>query len=463
MLKLLRHKKTAKRIWIALAVMVLPAFLFWGLGSAVRSRNDKPFSPKITGRNISPDQLQEAQEAVRNLAIMQFGDNFSQVQQYLDLESQAIDRILLQREAKKRGIKATDKEVIERVTSYPFFQIKGRFDNKTYNTAMEYYFRTLPRIFENQTRDNIIIGKLFEAVTNDAKLNDDEIMREYLRINQEVSVFYLAGLPADFAKDIKPSDEEVRDFFQKNSFEFREPPAFNVQYVSSDSEPQIQEAYQKLKKSADFQNSAKELGLEAKETGYFPDMGPVPGIGWSQDILNSVAALKTGEMSTPVKSDKFYILKLKDKKDASIPELDKVKELVKGRIIKDRSESIAKEKVDKAQSLLKELYAKAPASADLKKVARENGLKYDETKPFKFATYIEGIGASDTLWQSAQGLKEGEPSGVIPTPSGFYIIKLKEKSPLDEKKFAEDKEKLSKGLLARKKEETFGRFVAGLK
>lgn len=459
MLKLLRHKKTAKKIWIALAVMVLPAFLFWGFGGSMRGRKDLSFTMKASGKNISELQMQEALEAVRNMAIMQFGDKFSEVQKYLDLNSQAVDRILLLREAKKRSIKASDKETVERIKSYPFFQNNGQFSNRQYTTALEYYFRTMPRIFENQTRDSIIIGKLYEDATKDTALNDDELMREYLKMNQEISLWYLASLPAEYAKDISPSEEKMRDYFAKKAAEFKVPPALNVQYVSSDSQYQIQEAYSRLNKRSDFENAAKELGLEAKDTGYFPDIGPIPGIGWSQDILGVVAGLKVGQVSQPVKSDKYYILRLKDKLEASIPEFEKIKELIKGRIIKEESENIAREKIENALGRLKE----GPKSADFKKIAREFGLKYDMTKPFKSGTYIEGIGSSDSFWAAAQGLSAEHFSGVISTPSGFYIIKVKDKAPIDEKKFAEEKEAFSKGLLARKKEETFNKFVAELK
>ena len=53
MLKLLRNKKTAKKIWIVLAIIILPAFIFWGFGGAMRDKNEKGYIGKISGKKIS--------------------------------------------------------------------------------------------------------------------------------------------------------------------------------------------------------------------------------------------------------------------------------------------------------------------------------------------------------------------------------------------------------------------------
>ena len=53
MLKLLRHKNTAKRIWIGLAILILPAFLFWGMGSALRNKEGPAYAGTVFGRKVS--------------------------------------------------------------------------------------------------------------------------------------------------------------------------------------------------------------------------------------------------------------------------------------------------------------------------------------------------------------------------------------------------------------------------
>ena len=63
---LLHNKKTQKLIWVVLAILVLPAFLFWGFGSFVRSKEKLIYTTKVFGRRIQPSEYQEAMEAVRS-------------------------------------------------------------------------------------------------------------------------------------------------------------------------------------------------------------------------------------------------------------------------------------------------------------------------------------------------------------------------------------------------------------
>lgn len=464
MLKKLRKKKTAKKVWITLAIIIVPAFLLWGLGDAIRSRQEANFAGKIFGKKISFLEYKNALDAVKNQAIMQFGDNFSEIQKYLNLESQAWERLILLQEAKKRQINAGDKEVIALIENYPFFQRNNRFDNKVYSEMLRYIFHTQPRIFEEQIRQNLIISKLYKQATNNIKLNEEEIKKEYQKQNEEVSIYYIAGIPSDFVKEISPSQEQVKDYFAKNMLQFKQPPSFNLDYITLDSEDKIKEVILRLNKKIDFNKIAKDLELTIKETGLFSQTDPIPGIGWSPEILNLISKFKIGQYSEPLRVDKYwYILKLKEKRESYIADFEKIKDKVKEKLIKDESEKIAKVKIEECLKKLKELYQLNPKSVDFEKCAKEYGLKSDSTKPFKFGSYIEGIGASDDFWKVARDLKDEEFSKVIATPSGFYIAKLKSRIPIDEKKFESEKAEFNKRLLLQKKEEYFTKFLEELK
>jgi hypothetical protein len=64
----------------------------------------------------------------------------------------------------------------------------------------------------------------------------------------------------------------------------------------------------------------------------------------------------------------------------------------------------------------------------------------------------------------AQNLKENDFSDIVEMdPAGFYIIKLKSKIPIDEKKFGEEKTEFTQKFLAQKKEEYFNKYLEELK
>ena len=183
MLKILRSKKLARKIWIALAIMVLPAFLLWGFGSALSSKKESEYAGQIFGKKISSLNYKEALDAVKNTAIIRYGEKFTEIEKQLDLKTQAWEMLTLLHEAKIRRINASDREVIELIESYSFFQRRGVFDNSLYAELLQYVFRTQPRAFEEQTRQNIIISKLYAQVTNNINVDDKEIRETYIKIN----------------------------------------------------------------------------------------------------------------------------------------------------------------------------------------------------------------------------------------------------------------------------------------
>lgn len=457
MLKILRNKKIAKRVWIILAIIIVPAFALWGIGGAIRSQRESGYAGKLFGKNISALEFKDALDAVRIQAIMQFGEKFSEIRKYLNLENQAWERIMLLEEAKKRKITASNQEVIELIESYPFFQRKGQFDNKIYTEMLQYAFRTQPRIFEEQARQNLTLSKLYKQVTDNIRVSDEEIKDGYSKANGQISISYIVSTPSDFVKNLNPSLQELKSYFADNSIQFKQPLSFNLEYIVLDSAEKTKDLVAKLNKTGDLAKLAKELGLSLKETGLFSQTDPIPGIGWSPEVFTLISKLKIGQFSPPIHIDKnYYLLKLKEKKEAFIPNFENIKDKVKEAYLKEKSTELARVKIDEAFKDLRALN-------DFKKTVKRTGLKSDSTAFFKFGGYIEGIGASDNFWVTAQGLKGNEFSGIISMPSGFYIIKLKSRIPFDQKKFESEKADFSQNLLLQKKRESFSKFTEDIK
>jgi len=181
MLRILRNKKTAKRVWIGLAIIIIPAFTFWGFSGAFRGKDESSVAGKIFGRKITYVQFRDAITSEKIMARMQFGDKLDELQQYIDFESQAWQRLILLAEAKKLRITAGDKEVIADIQSSPIFQSKGAFNNKAYNDILRYYLRVQPRIFEELIRQNIILSKLYKQVTDKVSLSDEQVREDYAK------------------------------------------------------------------------------------------------------------------------------------------------------------------------------------------------------------------------------------------------------------------------------------------
>ena len=141
MLRQLRKRKTMKRILWTLAILIIPPFVFWGAGSALRSREKGPtYAGIIFGKKISFEEYASALEATKHQAMMMYGAKLDEIYEALHLEQQAWERLILLKEARKRRIRVSDNEVIEIIQRFPFFQSRGRFDERAYDLILRQIF-----------------------------------------------------------------------------------------------------------------------------------------------------------------------------------------------------------------------------------------------------------------------------------------------------------------------------------
>ncbi|MDD5506579.1 MAG: peptidylprolyl isomerase, partial [Candidatus Omnitrophica bacterium] len=340
MLKKMRNKKVVKKIWIVIAIFILPSFLFWGVTTVFQGPKEQDYAGKISGKYVTTSDFRDALKETRNQFIIRFGDEkFYEIQQTIDLPSQAWKRLLLISEAKKRNIKVSDKEVVELIQSYGFFRnSKGEFDNKRYIQIVESLFLVKPRQFEEQVRNNIMIYKLSEEETKAVTVTDEQVKEEYKKINEALSIYYIAAIADNFAKDISISDSVLEDYFKKNTNRFKQPLSFNAAYIVLPTEGKDREWLEKsltkintaITKKTDFKELAKELGVEMKETGLFKEGDPIPGIGWSPQVFNILSASKAGDYITPLVMDTtYYVFRIIEKKEPYIPEFAEIKTAVR--------------------------------------------------------------------------------------------------------------------------------------
>lgn len=366
MLKLLRNKKTAKKIWIGLAVIIIPAFTLWGFGGANRDRQETSVAGKIFGRNISNLEFRDSLVAVRTVAIMQFGDKFPEIEKYLNLEGQAWERLILLHEAKVRRIKVMDKEVVKEIQNAPYFQDKFGFNNKIYQGALRYVLRLQARIFEEQTRQNLILAKLYNQITQNLKLNDDQVHQEYLKANQELSIYYIASLFPEFVKRINPTDKEISSYFDQNKAAFKEPATKDRpvripelaeikdkvkdtlinETAKKMARDKINECAQKLKQ-IEFNQAAASCSLKNGVTDFFKANGTIENLGVARIFWENAKKLKDGELSSVISNAQgYYIIKLKSLKPVDDNKFLKEKEIFSKKLLSSKKNELFAEFIE---------------------------------------------------------------------------------------------------------------------
>lgn len=470
MLKALRKKGVAKKIFIVLAVVIVPAFILWGSASLLRSQQKYSYAGKILGRKVSFDEFQESLRAVQTQALIQFGENFYKIQRFLKLELEAWDRLILLQEAKKRKIKISDQEVIDEIGKLPFFQRNGRFDEKTYENILDYVFKTPARFFEEQTRQRLMLDKLYHRITDNILISEEGLLAAYKKENEKVKVSYLFISPANFEKDTSLKKDEAENYFNNHRQEFKQPPTLNIQYLGleypkdtkEEDKQKLQEKvmniYSQLQKGDSLETVTKLNNVEVKETGFFsPEDATPPAVPF--EIIQTAFMLKEKQFSNPVlAATGCYIVRIKEKKDAYLPDFAEAKSKVEKILLQQRAQGIAQEKIRQIHDKIN-LKVK-----NLSEWAAEFNLKVNQTQLFKLGEYLPSVGPSVEFQNAAFNLKDKNTiSEVVSSPLGFYILKLEEFTPIDELKFKNEKADFKEKLLEQKRKELFNNFFEGLK
>ncbi|PIQ89804.1 MAG: hypothetical protein COV72_01180 [Candidatus Omnitrophica bacterium CG11_big_fil_rev_8_21_14_0_20_42_13] len=471
MLKQLRQRKTAKKILWGLAIIIIPAFILWGSASMMRQNKDTDSAGRIFGRKISLAQYEDSLIAVKNQAVLQYGEKLSSIEKYLNLTQQAWERLILLYEAKRRKIKVADPEIISAIQSTPLFEKDGRFNQGVYDNIVLGYLRTPKRVFEETVRDSLKISKLYQQITDGITIDDQGLEEEYRKKNEEIMVKYLAFEPESHINEIAIGEEELAAYFDANKNNFMRPIIVNIQYAGFDyaegaqeeektkAKNQLLEIRKKINNAGDFQKISQSEHMSLRETGFFAPNQPVPQIGWSEEFNKIAFNLGPKEISAPVDTARgIYILALAEKKEAYIPEFSEIKEEIKNILKQEKMRFIAEKKAE-------EFIAKTnEKNSNIDKLAKEMNLKSKETPLFKRDSYIEDIGISEEFSEAAFNLKAQEISRIIKTPKAFYIIlAVIQRVEINKEKFEKEKDDFRDKLITDKKMEEFFKFLQNLK
>ena len=160
--------------------MMVFAFVLWGAGSVKQSSKESNYAGVVFGRRVSNPEFRKIRASCLNDLKFRFGENYNVLLQFVDLNNQAwIKLILLEHAKKQKRFTASNQEVIDEIASNPLFSKDGKFNQDTYGRIIRYFLGTQPREFEEQTRNNLIIRKLYVQATKDAALTDTEVLEAY--------------------------------------------------------------------------------------------------------------------------------------------------------------------------------------------------------------------------------------------------------------------------------------------
>jgi peptidyl-prolyl cis-trans isomerase D len=474
MLNVLRHKGVSKKIlWVVAVIIILSFGVFgtaWRLDKTVNSAG------RIFNHNISLRDFQKAYYDTRDAAILMYGDNFFKYGSRLNLESQTWDRLILLHEAKRRGIKTSDQEIVNLIASMPFFQSGGKFDPYKYQMMIEDSrgFDRKTHDFEEGLRSQLTIKKLMDQVTGSVSISDEDLKKEYVLKNEKIKLTYALFEPLKAAKDIKVSDDDAKKYYESNKEQFRKPAMVNIEYAEVNYpnkataeqkeavKKEVSDLAKELKPGSDFKALAAQHKIDVKESGLFSQAQPLLTFAWSPDLIEKIFGMKQGQHSPAFETpDGWEVLRIKELKDSTIPSFEEIKEEVKTALLTDKGYTLAKTKADNA---LKTIEEGLKANKSFKEVAASLDAKVEETPSFSRGEYIANTGLIAEFQEMALKLNmKNRLSEVITTSQGPAIIYLDSVEGIDEKQFDADKANFKEMISAQRRSQLAAEFITQLK
>jgi len=231
------HEKK-RVVQFVLALIILP-FAFWGVDSYQKSGGDKPLA-SVNDEKISPAEfdnaLRQQQERMRELAGAAFDPTlFDKPEIKHSILEGLVAQRLLSSEARKAGLTITDAQLAEIIAGIGAFQKDGKFDKSQYEKVLSAQNMS-PLMFEHRVRQELSSRQMTDAYTQNGFASNSTV-DNLIRLNEQQRVVGVAKLDVNsLLNQVKVSDAQIQDYYQKNQNEFQAPERVKVEYVVLASE-----------------------------------------------------------------------------------------------------------------------------------------------------------------------------------------------------------------------------------
>lgn len=222
-----------------------------------------------------------------------------------DILNSLIEQKVMEQKSKELNLFKDEKEITDETNKTIDEQIKNGKSDEEFNKWLSDAHLT-QELLVKLARMQVIAGKVYDNVT----------------------------------KDVVVTDDEIKNYYNMNQTSFTEKPnTMNVSHILLKTEDEAKKIKERLDKGEDFATLAKEYSIEeaAKTTG--GDLGEIQynDSRYDQTFVLAAMALKEGQISNPVSTQfGYHIIKVTKKTEYPVLPLDKVKEDIKTTLTSDK-------------------------------------------------------------------------------------------------------------------------------
>ncbi len=188
----------------------------------------------------------------------------------------------------------------------------------------------------------------------------------------------------------------------------------------------VKRIYKSTQKGSSFAESAADQKVEVKTSDFINRRKHmIADVGSSPEFFNAAFSLADNQVSDPIHTfEASFILKVKERKPAYIPELDSVREDVQEKARSDANKKLTSKK-------FKELAGKLERGKNLGKIAKELNMEIQHTPFFSRADSIPGVGDFPNIKDKVFALEKGQTTSATAFRKHF-LIQLKDRKEAGE-------------------------------
>jgi peptidyl-prolyl cis-trans isomerase D len=467
-------------LWITVVFFVLLIFLVWGANlNFGGQRTSRPHANVIGLVNGQPIEAATYQQLLSmNRQQMEKAGQSLEPGDEMRIEDQTwgllVDELLMQQEAKKRGLEVHDAEVRATLLNSPpaivyqspsFRTPQGQFDFAKYqqvlrdpSTPVEFLLQ-----LEAYVRDSLPTQKLQALVQAGAKVTDDELRRQYADENEKVKVTYVAMHVGGAAVDPNLSDADVEAYYKAHADEYKLPRRVDLTYIAIGRQATAQDSARVHSDLTQYANEARQAeasrgtGQEnlsvsdfatlaasfseapnADQGGLIPDFVKLTELSPAEAA--AVTPLQPGQVSDPyLDGGMAHIVQLAEEK------VEKGERLVKVRDLGVRiapSDSTVQATQDDLEKIRNEAL-----SGGLKAAARKHEMATRTATDVLATGITPGLASLPEIGLWAHRQKSGALSRVLSASHAWFLVEVGEFKPEGVAPLEQVKKRVSADLL----------------
>jgi peptidyl-prolyl cis-trans isomerase D len=482
-----RRHASLKWIWIILIVIMgaglIIMYIPFGDVSSVSITNDVA--------SIGHDSIsaREFQTAYRNYVERMRGQINPEMLKAFRFDRQIMDalvtRHVITEEAKRLGLNVTPSEIEQKVLENPVFRENGTFIGGDRYQAILAQNNLTPEEFESTVANEILTDKLKNFITAAVNVSDKDAEEEYRHRNEKAKLEYFVIDASKLQDKVSVSDQEQRDYYDKNKTKYTVPEKRKAKYIFLESlklradikltDDELRQYYdqhrneytlpervkaqhilfktqgktpeeiakikekaqgvlERAKKGEDFGSLAKQYSEDATASSG-GDLGDFGHGQMVPEFEKAAFSLGVGAISDLVQTQLgFHIIKVNGKQEARERPFEEMKEAIRPIVETRKAEQ-------KGSDLAQQIAVDLVSNKNLESVAAKYNAQVKETPLVEQGAPIQELGNANELERKMFTMSKGEIGTAVPVDRGYVVPQLIDIAPSHPASFEEAQQK----------------------